>query len=164
MFPCFSTQPSMPQKLPPGAELYAGFLILPDNAPIPGFVQGPMLGMPHICGVSDIPATAVQQDIASPDELQSLTNLPIFVLPSKPKDIQFSRAYTLRYPTGEVFICTLIFESVSNNLTVAILIQPDFSRPYPVRRIDTVGDNGSVVTIEKVNFLPSKGILITRNL
>jgi hypothetical protein len=44
-------QPALAEEPPVEGELFAGFVLLPEGAPMPSFVKEPALGVPNMCGV-----------------------------------------------------------------------------------------------------------------
>lgn len=159
---------------PVGSDLYAGFLLLPEGAPVPAFVQDYRLGIPTMCGVSEPgqrPADhehmdAVHIDLKDAAELTRLGGFPVYTLSECPDGLRPSGASLIRHGTGEVYGGWVSFEAYDEHYarwytTVSILARVDFPRPVPLWFINAVEAGGPTIIPEKIYFLPSgPGILV----
>ena len=111
-----SLEPSatLPQTSPLG-EFYAGFLLLPDGAPVPPTVKYPERGMPTFCGVGagrDGPEpTAVIQSFSTVTDLALEVAFPVYTLSTLPGGLRLAGANLIRHETGEVFAAVVDFQS-----------------------------------------------------
>jgi hypothetical protein len=164
-----ATLPDAP--LPAGAELYGGFLLLPEGAPVPPWVKPPKLGPPIECGVGEGGAspTAVVVSLKAPGDLASESGLPIYALGKLPDGIREAGGYVLKQQTGEVFSALVGYETYNYDnqyweCTVRIIAKPDFPRPFPLWPVSPVEVGGPAILLEKVDFLPTPGIMVKTTL
>lgn len=159
---------TLPQKSPLG-EFYAGFLLLPDGAPVPPIVEYPKRGMPTFCGVGagrdDLEPTAVIKSFSTVADLAREVTFPIYTLSKLPYGLRLVGANLIQHKTGEVFATMVDFQSRNRHsgnweTTVSIWAQPEFPRPFPLWSSDPVEPGGPAVILEKVDFLPSPGVMI----
>lgn len=159
--------------LPPTSslgEIYAGFLLLPDGAPVPPNVKYPERGMPTFCGVGaghggPVP-TAVSQSFSTAAEMAREVDFPVYIFSKLPERLRQAGATLIRYETGEVFAALVDFQSHNGRsgdweTTVSIWAQPEFPRPFPLWSSEPVEPGGPAVALEKVDFLPSPGVMVT---
>lgn len=151
-------------------ELYEGFLLLPDGAPVPATVEQPKLGIPIVCGIgagSGVQPTAITELIDSDATLANKIAFPMYTFKNLPVEnggsLRRADANLMRHSTGEVFAATIAFQAhnkISGNWETAISIwaEPDFPRPFPLWSSEPVEPNGPAVILEKVDFLPSPAI------
>ena len=159
---------TLPQTSPLG-EFYAGFLLLPDGAPVPPTVKYPERGMPAFCGVGagrDGPEpTAVITSFSTVTDLAREVAFPVYTLSTLPGGLRLAGANLIRHETGEVFAAVVDFQSQNRRsrdleTTVSIWAQPEFPRPFPLWSSDPVEPGGPAVILEKVSFLPSPGVMV----
>lgn len=149
-------------------ELYAGFLLLPDGAPLPAFVRPPQIGIPIFCGVGvgkgGPRPTAVTSSLKTVTDLQSETDFPIYTFGKLSQEFQPGAVNLIKHTTGEIYAASVIFESIHQDRQsqgiVSITTQPDFPRPFPLWSCSPVEPDGPAVILEKVDFLPSPGIVV----
>lgn len=154
---------------PVEGELYAGFLLLPEGAPVPATVKYSRLGIPIACGVGvgrgGPELTSVTKPVATPADLAREGHFPAYTLSKLPEGLRPAGGYLIKHISGESFGGLLSFETHNAQTnswepTVRIWAQPDFPRPFPMWSSNPVEPEGLSVTLEKVDFLPSPGILI----
>jgi len=150
-------------------EFYAGFLLLPDGAPVPPTVKYPERGMPTFCGVGagrDGPeSTAVIKSFSTVTDLAREVAFPLYTLSKLSEELHLAGANLIQHKTGEVFAAVVDFQSHNRRsgdweTTVSIWAQPEFPRPFPLWSSDAVEPDGPAVILEKVDFLPSPGVIV----
>ncbi|MDH7475772.1 MAG: hypothetical protein QHJ74_17490 [Anaerolineae bacterium] len=96
---------TLPQTFPLG-EVYAGFLLLPDGAPVPPTVKYPERGMPTFCGVGagrDGPEpTAVIKSFSTVTDLAREIAFPVYTLSKLTEGLRLAGANLIQHKTGEV--------------------------------------------------------------
>ena len=156
-------QPAQMEELSEEGELYAGFVLLPEGAKVPDFVQDEKLGMPNMCGVgkengSEV-VQAVYSHLDSANELVIQTRLPIYTLELLPEGLQPSGASILSHKTGELYCGTVIFEAYNDTFedwhtALSIEARVDFPHPVPLWTSQPVEEGGFPIFLEKVDYLP----------
>ncbi len=150
-------------------ELYSGFLILPEGAPIPSIVKGPKLGFPNECGigvVSEVPDRRfITQEYDTLEEFTRDTRVAMYSLKEIPKDTQLGSVSTIKTIDGEIYLVSLGYETYRADVdvwqcTIWLLAQMDFPYPIPIWHNNPVEPNGPAVRPEKVDFLPKPGIMV----
>lgn len=159
-------------------ELYEGFVLLDQDAPVPFFVQGapcPILGQ-----IDEIETVApnlemYRGDVLWFDSIESLkdnVNFRLFILGSLPHKMKFLQGYVLRFAgTGEVWETRLDFGFEGNREPlISLSARPIFARPYPVWPILTypkkeageviLDEEYIVIKPEKVDFTPKRGVML----
>lgn len=151
-------------------ELYEGFLLLPEGAPVPATVMQSKLGIPIVCGVGvgrgGPEPTAIVESVSSAIDLPNKTQFPIYTFSKLPSQIRSASATLIRHSSGEVFTSSVDFQTYNKNngvweTTISIWAQPDFPRPLPLWSSTPAELGGPAVVLEKVDFLPSPGIRVT---
>jgi hypothetical protein len=158
---------------PEKGELYAGFYLLPQDAPLPSFIDIP--AVPILDHVADEGAFSSDQFKGSTyyyesiDALKADVQLPLFV-PSAPSDwAPFHGSVTRFKGSGAVWEIRYGFwAKADQSPLVTFLARPVFSHPYPVWpvvdlvKITTanVWEKAPVINPEKVQFTPTPGILL----
>lgn len=161
----------LPQKIEQEiiGDIYAGFLILPDGAPVPSIVKAPQLGFPNECGVglvSDVPEHLfTTQEFRTLEEFIGDTKLSVYSLEELPKDMRLGSISCIKTIKGDVYLVSLGYETYLAErdiwqCTIWMLAQMDFPRPVPIWHSEPVEPNGPAVIPEKVDFLPTPGILV----
>lgn len=138
-------------------ELYEGFLLLPENAPLPNWVQLPLLGAPVVCGGEDAHMDAVTTTQNSVQGLASASGIAMYELVEIPY-LRSIGGEIVRYSGGEVFSVSLSYESFNaiHNIwhtTLIIWAMPYYPYPYPIRLINSPEVDTFSPLIEKTNFL-----------
>ncbi|MEB2334785.1 MAG: hypothetical protein OZ914_10810 [Anaerolineaceae bacterium] len=161
-----------------GGELYEGFVLLDQDAPIPSFVQ--VAPCPILCNVDestllDPELDAYKGDISWFDSIENLRNnidFRIFVLGSLPHKMTFLHGYVLRFAgSGEVWEARLDFGFENNREPlISLSARPIFARPYPVWPVLTypkkeppeiiLDDEYIIRKPNKVVFTPEQGIML----
>lgn len=154
---------------PSVGELYGGFLLLPDGAPVPPIVKYPARGIPIVCGAGvgrgGPNPTAVSKELDTATDLANEVDFPVYTLEERAKELRPSGAKLIKYETGEIFAAAVDFQSYSKQAarwetTASIWAQPDFPRPFPLWASDPVEPGGPAVVLEKMDVLPSLGIMV----
>jgi hypothetical protein len=151
-------------------ELYAGFVLLIEGAPLPDFVIPSRNGIPIVCGVGfgrgGPKATAVTKNIDTPQNLARMARLPLYTLGKLPDSFRPAGGYQIEHESGEVFGASVNFDSYNAKTenwegSVGIWAQPDFPHPYPLWSSVPAEPDLPAVILEKVDFLPSRGIMVS---
>lgn len=161
---------------PPAGELYAGFVLLPRNAPIPSFVQ--CAPAPILCQVSgderDPVVMAHRAETSWFDSVEGLTgniSLPIYVPALLPAGMVFINGCIISFAqSGRVFEARMDFGLPdSHQPLVSVWARPMFPQPYPVWSVDAppfyesqARPEQDEITIspEKVSFTPVQGLML----
>lgn len=158
-----------PQVLSSKSEIYNGFLLLADNDPIPDFVQPSRLGIPIACRVGEgngkYALEAVTKPFKQPIALERAAKFPIYTLKNLPANARQADSYLIKHMSGEVYGAVVSYETPEPKSdewegSIGIFAQPDFMHPYPLWSSSPVEPNGPSVILEKVDFLPTPGIMI----
>lgn len=155
----------LPEQLEVG-ELYGGFLLLPDDTPVPSFVQYPVSGPPVFCGVGDNPTPSVRmQSFPTVNDVANRVNFSAYTIDSVLNNMKQIGCWLISQPTDDVYCTTVWFGN--KNITdkdlecsISIWTYPEFPRPYPLW-YDSHIDNDVHTELEKVEFLPTPGIRVT---
>lgn len=144
-------------------ELYEGFVLLPEDTPVPSFVSPSRYGIPRF-GHAVPGAGAVTTDLASAEELAAKIGLPVYTLGRLPAGLRPRGATLVQHPTGEVFGAWVAFESYVLHLkawacTVDVWIQPDFPQPLPLTIPRKLLESDQKAA-RKVGFLPTPGVAL----
>lgn len=153
-------------------EVYKGFILLPDGSPVPPIVTPPKLGIPIMCGTGvgrGGPApTALNEVVPNIEYLRQLVPFKMFGFRTLPREFEVIHSLVTRHETGEVFEAAIVYgvqDSIasgpdSERRTIRITAQPDYPRPFPLWSSNAVETDGPAVILEKVDFLPTSGIMI----
>lgn len=150
-------------------EHYGGFLLLPEEAPIPPTVKPPQHGIPIVCGVgtgeNTSKPTAESRSFNSGTSLAQEVNFPIYAIEKSPEHIRPFGAYLIKHKSGEPFAAAVNFQTYNEKrkaweTTLSIWSQPDFPKPFPLWSSKPVEPGAPSVILHKVNFLPSPGIMV----
>jgi len=158
-------QPTKADEPPVEGELYAGFVLLPEGAKVPEYVQYPKKMIPIVCGVAGNATTATSISFESEADLIIEVDFPTYSLSQLPEGMSSAGGYILKHKTGETFSILLsykIYEPERQRWKAAVNLcaQPDFPRPFPLWSSEPVEPGGPSVLLEKVLFLPSPGIMV----
>lgn len=138
-----------------GAEHYAGFLLLPENARVPSFVR-PGRSI-NLHGHGALAGESVQFD--SIDELKSYVPFPIYVPTQLPSGVQLVDATVIQYrQSGNIWAARTSYgtNSTEGNTVeplISLWAQPEHPNPYPiwpVRDLDSLDED--IIYPEKVSF------------
>jgi hypothetical protein len=160
-----------PEKDPPAAgagELWEGFVLLPEGAPIPPFVR--QVPTPILCQTDGGPeAEALRGEILTFTELAPLRSLIRFPLygPSRlPPGMVWQGATVTRFArSGEVFSVSLNFGDGEGVPRLRVIAQPMYPSPmypspYPVWPVYAPNRPEEPIFPEKVFFTPRPGLLL----
>ncbi len=157
------TAGSAPPRLGPGeGELWEGFVLLPEGAPIPPFVR--QVPTPILCQTDGRPeAEALRGETLTFTELAPLRSLIRFPLygPSRlPPGIVWQGATVTRFArSGEVFSVSLNFGDGEGVPRLRVIAQPMYPSPYPVWPVYAPDRPEEPIFPEKVFFTPRPGLL-----
>lgn len=146
-------------------ELYAGFILLPDGAPIPNFVQPPKSEPPILCGVGDNhDPTATTKSFSSISEMRKNLEFPIYSLEKTPTNLELLGGHLVIHTTGEIYSSLISFGVRPSHLDRTVSIVSlwafhDITIPYPLWFSDPLDTSETQFILEKVNFLPAPGIM-----
>jgi hypothetical protein len=158
-----------PQRSSTG-EQYAGFLLLPDGASVPPIIKYPEHGIPIVCGVGagrgGPKPTAVGRSFSTAADLAKEIDFPVYAINNLPRQIRPFGVNLIEHKTGEAFAASIDFQVYDEHkdtweTAMSIWSQSDFPRPFPLWSSDPVEPGGPAVVLEKVDFLPSPGIMVT---
>lgn len=143
---------------PPNAEVYEGFLILPEGAQIPDFVVPKSMSLPHRKGVTTT--------FDSLNALSTRLGQSVYLPKVMPENDQPSRIMAAQYENGDIFDIYLTYETpdaeTDASLATRILrIAPVFYWPNPVFYTPAEHPDEIRVVVDKVSFLPSAGLRVT---
>lgn len=160
-------------------ELYEGFLLLEQNAPIPYFVNiapCPILGSVDPNVEDDPLVVAYRGQMLWFDSIEDLKNnidFPLYLPKALPDNMNFMQCYVVKFTgSGEIWEARIDFCFENDDEPLAsISASPIFSRPYPVwPDIDYPRKSISEQILDeefyvrkpsKINFTPQKGIIKT---
>jgi hypothetical protein len=158
------TAGSAPPRLGPGeGELWEGFVLLPEGAPLPSFVS--CAPAPILCQTDSSPeAEALRGETLTFTELAPLRSLIRFPLygPSRlPPGIVWQGATVTRFArSGEVFSVSLNFGDGEGAPRIRVIAQPMYPSPYPVWPVYAPDRPEEPIFPEKVFFTPRPGLLL----
>jgi hypothetical protein len=158
------TAGSAPPRLGPGeGELWEGFVLLPEGAPLPSFVS--CAPAPILCQTDGSPeAEALRGETLTFTELAPLRSLIRFSLywPSRlPPGIVWQGATVTRFArSGEVFSVSLNFGDGKGVPRIQVIAQPMYPSPYPVWPVYAPDRPEEPIFPEKVFFTPRPGLLL----
>lgn len=148
-------------------ELYAGFLLLPDGAPLPDFVAPSVFGAPIMCsvGMGGPRPTAISESFNTADELANSIDISVYTFRPTPERLRPIGANLVKHETGELYMTSVDFQSFNEQVgewetAVYISGYPDAPFPFPLWSTASVELDGPVTVLEKVDYLPSPGILV----
>lgn len=153
----------------PAGELFSGFILLPEGAPIPEFVIPAQLPQTKSCGMVEGLEESLHD--AFLENLDTLTmakdrvSFPLYDFDKLPGQLRQGKSYILSNDMGDVYRITVRYEfydrtSDSWVTALTLWVDPDFPRPYPLWASEPVEPDGPAMVLEKVNFLPSPGVRI----
>lgn len=147
-------------------ELYAGFLLLPEEASIPDFVHFPEPGPPLVCGIGNESINSksliVKESFNSILELSERVDFPIYMFGDPPPNLSLSSTNLIRYEMGQIFVASANFALLGSNTgsIVTIFAHPNYPKPFPLMWSNPVEDGGPAIELAKVDFLPSPGVMV----
>lgn len=154
-------------------ELYGGFVLLPDGAPLPVEVSGDYKGFPNPCGVVEPggsehtePSDAVHVDLTDARRFSAMAGIPVYGLEGLPQGLTSVRASIVKDGTGEVHGGYLSYSATDarnkvNSAAVTIAVEKGFPHPYPLWSAKPVEEGGPSIELEKVDYVPGgEGVMI----
>lgn len=159
----------IPQQQSVDGEFYANFLLLPENAEIPPFVEFPKEPMPRLCGVGadelHPKPDAVVHFFENIDDVSKLMNFTVYTFKSMPDGLRPGKAFSISLENGLLHSISLSYEAyhAAQKLwesVVSLWIFSIFPKPFPLWEEGPFEKNGPSVHLEKIDNLPSPGIRI----
>lgn len=137
------------------AEEYAGFVLLPEGAPVPDNVVYP-------------PRTehpVITSHLAKPSDLARLGGFALYVPATVPPSLRDAGCSLLSRPrdapiAGYVLYQTADAPPAARVTRLSIAAERVFPSPFPLWSSEPVEPGGPAVVLEKVSFLPSPGIMV----
>lgn len=153
---------------PAVGELYAGFVLLPENALVPAFVKPARLGIPKFSAdgaAASRSGAVITKLLSTAKELAAASELRLYEFTMLPDGVHLSQAVLCLHPSGEVYSATLNYLSCpavagSWGFVASISAEPDFPRPFPIRLSRPLEPAALGVIPEKVDCLPCPGIAL----
>lgn len=149
---------------PVEGELYSGFFLLPEGAPVPDFVQKARGIILH--GDDDLhdPTLAGEGiQVNSLEELRGHISFPLYIPTTLPPNMQFINANVLRFVrSGEIWGVAINFGTGNTaDGLISVWAAPEFPRPFPVWpvRFPFAYDSGPILP-EKATLSPSPGVML----
>ncbi|WP_448595204.1 hypothetical protein [Thermoflexus hugenholtzii] len=149
---------SAPPRLGPGEEeLWEGFVLLPEGAPIPPFVS--CAPAPILCQTDGRPeAEALRGEILPVQDLneaRARSSLPLY----QPVGMPLQRGRIIRFQQGgSVFSVMLDFGLEEPE--VRLWARPIYPRPYPIWPVRHPDQPERLIQPEKISFTPAPGVLL----
>ena len=145
-------------------ELYAGFLLLSEAAPVPDFVRetrGIVLGQECDCQDPALAGETVQ--FSSIQELSDSVPIPLYVPTVLPSNARLAHTSVTRFAeSGDVWETTISFATGNaRGGLISVRASPEFPQPYPVWpvRLWFAHDDGPIYP-EKVTISGSPGVML----
>lgn len=155
-------------------EVYGGFLLMPEGAPMPAYVQcapAPMLGQLDDAQYPD--SLALRGETVRFNDFSewiSKVSFTTYILNPLPKGMEFVQGHLIRFAqSGKEFAASIDYGPVNiHEPLLSISARPIFPRPCPiwplaapVRAEDRTDgmQNDTVVYAEKVDFTPVPGLM-----
>ena len=149
---------------PEVGELYEGFVLLPEGAPVPSIINYPEIMVPVTCGVGSdtyIEQTAFTETYGSESEISGVTPFPIFFPSTHLDSLTLTSAMLMKDKSGEIYMASLGYGLEKEvEILVNIVAYPHFPRPYPIWSRKTIEPDDPSITLEKFDLLPSPGIMV----
>ena len=149
------TAGSAPPRLGPGeGELWEGFVLLPEGAPLPSFVT--CAPAPILCQSADPEKDLWGETLEAPDEgpLRAAPGLPVPMLEGWP----LRQTTVIRFQQdGRLFAALLEFGE--EETIVRLWASPVYPQPFPVWPVYLPDRPGMPIPPEKVFFTPRPGVL-----
>jgi hypothetical protein len=152
----------------PVGELYAGFVLLPEGAPAPEFVKYPEVMVPIICGAgqnsSQHASMASTENFSTIVELANRIQFPIFKPAPLPNNLKPTAIKLIKHKiSNEIYLTEYILESDAAEESVMAIMSAytKFPAPFPLWSSEPVEPNETATVPEKVDFLPSPGIMVS---
>lgn len=158
-------------------ELYAGFLLLPKDSPVPQFVVGAPCPILDYSPDENNPMVAAFRGITTSydnfDNIKSVTQFPLYMPGLTADNLKFLDGYIIKITgTDKVWEVRCNY-GLENGLgpQLKFSAKPLFPRPYPVWPVMDyfstqnayLNDEYPIIQPEKIDFTPSQGILLPFN-
>lgn len=144
-------------------EEYAGFLFLPEDSPIPEFVQKTQGILLCQTSYDNADLAGEASLLNNLEELKTLVSVPFFVPQSLPLDIKFLSADVTRYVRSQtLWKASAYFGTEKEDAPlISVHALPDFHRPFPVWpvRWPYAHENGPIYP-EKINISQKPMVLL----
>ncbi len=158
-----------PENAPPtppatgAGEVWEGFVLLPEGAPIPSFVT--CAPAPILCQTDGSPeAEALRgETLTFPnlEPLRPLLRFPLYGLSRLPPGIEGPSAALTRFRhSGQVFSVSLNWGDREGVPRIRLIAQPIYPSPYPVWPVYWPERPEEPIFPEKVFFTPKPGLLL----
>jgi hypothetical protein len=163
------TDSSLQIEEPPDGELFAGFLLLPEDAPLPNIIKKPKFGIPNECGIGL--TTGMPENnfftlqFNTMKELAQKVDFPIYRLDNIQDGMKQGNISLIKTLEQDVYLVSTGYE-VYNPATgiwecsIWIVEQTDFPYPVPIWQNEPVEPDVPGVLPEKVDFLPEPGVMV----
>ncbi len=162
-------------------EVFAGFVLLPENAPIPAFVEDYKHGVPHMCGAHDstqsVDASSVDSAVVNEPHTLNLevsdavalsleAKAPAYIVSGLDDSLLSPNISIVKHADGQLWGSWTVYESKRPkgnhpHQPVSILAQYDFPKPMPLWASASPEKGVPSVILEKISVTPDKdGVLI----
>lgn len=143
-------------------ELYAGFVLLPDGADFPPFIQLPKLPLLDMEG-NHVHAEYKQFNTA--EDLANYVGFPIYDTDHFQESLRLTTSTAIGHSQSGVYEASLGFEFFDPTINewrngVSIHALKDYFHPYPLWSHPPATFGEPEVILEKVDFLPTPGIYV----
>lgn len=149
---------------PSSKELYAGFVLLSEAAPVPDFVResrGIVLDQECDCQDPALAGETVQFD--GIQELSASVSIPLYVPTALPRNARLAHTSVTRFvESGDVWEIAISFATGdARGGSISVRASPEFPQPYPVWpvRLWFAHDDGPIYP-EKVTISGSPGVML----
>jgi len=159
------TLPSVPLAQGQAAgELYAGFLLLPEDAHVPATVKPPPAGttpiMEHLPGGPQ-PTGTIKQ-LASAQDLAKALPFPLYTLRQVPPGLRRGAAWLQQGGSGLTYMASVTYQSYNSEHgvwldNVSISALPNFPSPYPFWSTTRGLPANAVTAPQNISVLPAPG-------
>lgn len=138
-------------------EIYAGFLLLPDESPVPSTVTPAKFGVPIMCTQGGASVTAIVTYFDTHKDVQKRSQMQLYTFGNMPVNLQPAGGQVIEHEFGPIFGAETFFQSSQGS--ARLWAQSDFTRPFPMWS----GPNsaGAAVQLDKVDFLLTPGLRVT---
>ncbi len=150
-------------------DLFAGFLILPENTTLPSFIVPPRYLTDAVNNHRNLPIGSSfwfqQYSYSSIQEMVNDIKVPMFCLKDLPDQLFFGHAYILADEIGNVQSEWISYDTFNSEISctesvIALRAEPDYYRPYPIWQNPQVEPDYPGSVIEKISNPTRQGILM----
>lgn len=155
-------------------ELFGGFILLPEDTPVPDFVAFPDFPAPIHCGVGDsneVHVLATHDSFETVEEVVRQVNFGVYTVEGLPTtEFRLGDIVLTRHENGQVDQVLITYEQYLPDLeswvtTVSMSSRFTFPAPYPIffTPISVIDDGKRdfPTLVEKVDYLPKGGLQIS---